>query len=194
MARHSTAWHSAVWQVPPGPSGAAQPTASCLWAKDLAQSRQDQLQPEECSQQAEISLRVTDITWRAREAEAGELSSAGAEKDSWERNRASFPIQLFHASAPPLLLPEWVGNSHGETWQQVPRLVLENGLLSSPGTNEAVQEHAELVEIRRMSRAPCTACSKASRAVKIKNLGRYRSSRKTREDSSLLQALWLAVA
>jgi len=87
-----------------------------------------------------------------------------------------------------------MGTTHGETCQQAPRLALEKGLLSSPRTNEAMQGHGDPVEIRKKSRAPCTACSKASHAAEIKNLRRYRSSRKTREDASLLRALWLAAA
>lgn len=48
-------------------------------------------------------------------------------------------------------------------------LVLENGLLSSPGTKEAKEEHTS-PEMRKTSPAPCTACSSASHAAKNKNL------------------------
>lgn len=105
------------------------------------------------------------------------------------KSNIPLPVPLFHRPVPPRLLPEQEGNSHGETWQQA-RLVLENGLLGSPRTPKATQEHADPVETRTTSRAPCTACSKANHAADIKNLRSYRSSRKTREDAPLGQALW----
>lgn len=104
------------------------------------------------------------------------------------KSNIPLPVPLFHRPVPPRLLPEQEGNSHGETWQQA-RLILENGLLGSPRTPKATQEHADPVETRT-SRAPCTACSKANHAADIKNLRSYRSSRKNREDAPLAQALW----